>query len=96
MRMCIFKSRHQKIAFCVDLTLPYESLTILADCIDAMRQNGIEPKRLQFVAKADDAQPWLFLLEGRSGGKPFLNVLPLRIVGDGSGVTTRLEKTMPV
>lgn len=68
----------------------------LADCIDAMRQNGIEPKRLQFVAKADDAQPWLFLLEGRSGGKPFLNVLPLRIVGDGSGVTTRLEKTMPV
>ena len=68
----------------------------LADCIDAMRQNGIEPKRLQFVAKAADAQPWLFLLEGRSGGKPFLNVLPLRIVGDGSGVTTRLEKTMPV
>jgi len=61
-----------------------------------MRQNGIEPKRLQFVAKAADAQPWLFLLEGRSGGKPFLNVLPLRIVGDGSGVTTRLEKTMPV
>lgn len=32
----------------------------LADCIDAMRQNGIEPKRLQFVAKAADAQPWLF------------------------------------
>ena len=62
----------------------------LADCIDAMRQSGIEPKRLQFVAKAADAQPWLFLLEGRSGGKPFLNVLPQRIVGDGSGVTTRI------
>ena len=62
----------------------------LADCMDAMRQNGIEPKRLQFVAKAPDAQPWLFLLEGRSGGKPFLNVLPQRIVGDGSGVTTRI------
>ena len=62
----------------------------LADCMDAMRQNGIEPKRLQFVAKAPDAQPWLFLLEGRSGGNPFLNVLPQRIVGDGSGVTTRI------
>ena len=47
-------------------------------------------KRLQFVAKAPDAQPWLFLLEGRSGGNPFLNVLPQRIVGDGSGVTTRI------
>ena len=58
--------------------------------MDAMRQNGIEPKRLQFVAKAPDAQPWLFLLEGRSGGNPFLNVLPQRIVGDGSGVTTRI------
>ena len=62
----------------------------LADCMDAMRQNGIEPKRLQFVAKAPDAQPWLFLLEGRSGSNPFLNVLPQRIVGDGSGVTTRI------
>lgn len=55
-----------------------------------MRQNDIEPKRLQFVAKAPDAQPWLFLLEGRSGGNPFLNVLPQRIVGNGSGVTTRI------
>ena len=42
------------------------------------------------VIKAPDAQPWLFLLEGRSGGNPFLNVLPQRIVGDGSGVTTRI------
>ena len=62
----------------------------LADCIDAMRQNGIEPKRLQFVAKSGDAQPWLFLLEGRSGGKPFLNVLPTRIIADGNAVTTRI------
>lgn len=60
----------------------------LADSMDAMRKNGIEPKRLQFVAKAPDAAPWLFLLEGRSGGKPFLNVLPLRIVADGNAVHT--------
>lgn len=60
----------------------------LADSIDAMRKNGIEPKRLQFVAKAADAAPWLFLLEGRSGGKPFLNVLPLQIIADGSTVHT--------
>ncbi len=63
----------------------------LADVMEAMRQNGIEPKRLQFVSKSADASPWLFLLEGRSGGKPFLNVLPLQIVGEGNVVTTRLQ-----
>ncbi len=62
----------------------------LADVIVAMRENGIEPKRLQFVAKSSAAAPWLFLLEGRSGGKPFLNVLPTRIVSDGNAVTTRV------
>ena len=61
----------------------------LADVMDAMRKNGIEPKRLQFVAKSAKDRPWLFLLEGRYGGKPFLNVLPMRIVGDGNEVTTR-------
>ena len=60
----------------------------LADTMDAMRTNSIEPKRLQFVAKAPDAAPWLFLLEGRAGGKPFLNVLPLRIVADGNAIHT--------
>lgn len=65
----------------------------LADVIDAMRQNGIEPKRLQFVAKSPAAPPWLFLLEGRYGGKPFLKVLPLRLVGEGSAVTTWQTET---
>lgn len=63
----------------------------LADCMDAMRQAGLEPKRLQLVAKSPEAAPWLFLLEGRSGGKPFLNVLPTRLIPDGDAVTTRLE-----
>ena len=48
----------------------------LADCMDAMRQNGLEPKRLQFVSKNPESAPWLFLLEGRKGGKPFLKVEP--------------------
>lgn len=60
----------------------------LADCMDAMRQNKIEPKRLQFVSKSSDAAPWLFLLEGRMGGKPFLNVLPNCIVSEGNPVST--------
>ncbi len=63
----------------------------LADVMDAMRQAGIEPKRLQFVAKTADTAPWLFLIEGRSGGKPFLNVLPPLLIGEGSPVSTRLD-----
>lgn len=65
----------------------------LADVIDAMRKNGIEPKRLQFVAKSPESAPWLFLIEGRKGGKPFLNVQPLRLVGGSNGVTTRGMET---
>ena len=48
----------------------------LADVMEAMRKNGIEPKRLQFVSKNAKTPPWLFLIEGRRGGKPFLQVLP--------------------
>ncbi len=48
----------------------------LADVMQAMRQNGIEPKRLQFVSKNAASAPWLFLIEGRRGGKPFLQVMP--------------------
>ena len=55
----------------------------LVDCIAAMQQFHIEPKRLQFVSKNPDTAPWLFLLEGRKGGKPFLNVLPQFYIRDG-------------
>jgi tRNA1(Val) A37 N6-methylase TrmN6 len=48
----------------------------LADVMEAMRKNGIEPKRLRFVSKNESTPPWLFLLEGRRGGKPFLQVMP--------------------
>ena len=48
----------------------------LMDVMDAMRQNGIEPKRLQFVAKEEGCAPWLFLIEGKKSAKPFLQVMP--------------------
>ncbi|SDA27160.1 tRNA1(Val) A37 N6-methylase TrmN6 [Ruminococcus sp. YE71] len=46
----------------------------LCDIMTAMRENGIEPKRLRFVAKNPDEAPWLVLAEGKKGGKPFLTV----------------------
>ncbi|MBE6905751.1 MAG: methyltransferase [Ruminococcaceae bacterium] len=56
----------------------------LADVIAAMRHEKLEPKRLRFVQQRPDTPPWLFLLEGRRGGKPFLQVdAPLIIEGEG-------------
>lgn len=44
------------------------------DAMVAMRNNGIEPKRLRFVSKNGLGQPWLVLIEGRRGGKNGLKV----------------------
>lgn len=56
----------------------------LPDCMDAMRKNGIEPKRLRFVAKNPESAPWLFLLEGKKGSKPFMQIEPqLHVRTDG-------------
>ena len=57
----------------------------LADVLEAFRANGIEPKRLRFVQKCADTSPWLFLLEGRKGGKPYLSVLPPLLIRNEDG-----------
>lgn len=44
------------------------------DAMVAMRDNGIEPKRLRFVSKKGDTQPWLVLIEGKRGAKNGLKV----------------------
>lgn len=44
----------------------------LPDYICAMRAEKLEPKRLQFVSRTAVDRPWLFLLEGKRGAKPFL------------------------
>ena len=64
----------------------------LADVVAAMQQNGIEPKRLRFVAKNPESAPWLFVMEGRKGGKPFLSVLPQLHVREGSGYTEEMRR----
>lgn len=46
----------------------------LPDYICAMRSAGLEPKRLRFVSKNAKDMPWLFLLEGKKGAKPFLQM----------------------
>ena len=48
----------------------------LTDCLCAMREAKIEPKRLRFVAQHEGKTPWLFLLEGKRGRNPGLSVEP--------------------
>lgn len=62
----------------------------LADVICAMRENNIEPKLLRFVSKTAEDASWLFLIEGRLGGKPFMKVIPPLFVQDGDGFSKEL------
>ena len=64
----------------------------LPDVLNAMRQNGIEPKRLRFVAKNATKAPWLFLVEGKKGSKPFLQVEPLFVMYDGCEFSDDLKR----
>lgn len=48
----------------------------LCDIMVAMRNNGIEPKRVRFVSKTPETAPWLVLVDGRKGGSSFLTVEP--------------------
>ncbi len=62
----------------------------LADVICAMRENNIEPKLLRFVSKNAESPSWLFLIEGKLGGKPFMQVMPPLFVKDGDGFSQEL------
>ena len=60
----------------------------LPGAMEALRGAGLEPKRLRFVQKLGDTPPWLFLLEGKKGAKPFLQVeAPLLMENPGGGFT---------
>ncbi|MCK9216491.1 MAG: tRNA1(Val) (adenine(37)-N6)-methyltransferase [Firmicutes bacterium] len=55
----------------------------LADIICAMRDKGIEPKKMRFVHSSYDKKPHLLLIEGVKGGKPELKLMePLYIYDD--------------
>ena len=63
----------------------------LADVVCAMRENGIEPKKIRFVSKTPKDPPWLFLIEGRKGGKPFMNVMPPLFMSENGGISEELR-----
>ncbi|MBE6857531.1 MAG: methyltransferase [Ruminococcus sp.] len=64
----------------------------LSDVIDAMKKSGIEPKRLRFVSKNPDEAPWLFLIEGKKGSKPFMKVEPQLYIRTENGFSEELQR----
>lgn len=60
----------------------------LADVLNTMRTNKIEPKRLRMVCKNPDSAPWLCLVEGKKCAKPFLQVEPSLFVRSGNEMTS--------
>ena len=64
----------------------------LSDVIAAMKNNDIEPKRLRFVSKNPDEAPWLFLIEGKKGSKPFMKVEPQLYIRSGDGFSPELKR----
>ncbi len=57
----------------------------LCDTLFALREAGLEPKRLRFVQQRAQAAPFLFLLQAGRGGRPGLTVGPALLVEDGGG-----------
>lgn len=60
----------------------------LVDTIELMRRYRLEPKRLRFVQDKAGEQPFLFLIQGQKGAKPFLRVEPQLIIKKENGKFT--------
>lgn len=60
----------------------------LTDVLLSMRANKIEPKRLRLVQDRAEKAPWLFLVEGRKGGKGVLEIQTPLIMKNSDGTRT--------
>ena len=60
----------------------------LTDLLCALRQTGLEPKRLRFAVSRPERAPSLVLVEARRGGKPGLTVEPPLILENPDGSPT--------
>lgn len=60
----------------------------LCDIIVAMREGKIEVKRIRFVCEREGLSPWLVLVEGKRGAKPFVTVEKNLIMKNADGSVT--------
>jgi tRNA1(Val) A37 N6-methylase TrmN6 len=64
----------------------------LGDVISAMKAADIEPKLLRFVSNTPEQAPWLFLIEGKKGGKPYMKVAPQLYMQGKDGYSDEVKK----
>ncbi len=64
----------------------------LCDVITSMKKFDLEPKRIRFVSKNPQTAPWLFLIEGKKGSKPFIKVEPQLYTQGENGFSEELLK----
>ncbi len=64
----------------------------LGDVITAMKSNNIEPKLLRFVSNTPEQAPWLFLIEGKKGSKPYMKVAPQLYMTGDNGYSDEVKK----
>ncbi|MCI9461597.1 MAG: methyltransferase [Oscillibacter sp.] len=60
----------------------------LADLVCALRESGLEPKRLRFVCVRPERAPSLILMEARRGGRPGLRAEPPLALENADGSPT--------
>lgn len=60
----------------------------LFEVLCAMREAGVEPKKIRMAAYNACKAPYLVLIEGRKGGRPGLTVLPELLITDATGAYT--------
>lgn len=60
----------------------------LSDIVEAMRNNNIEPKRIQFVYPHEESEANILLIEGRKNARPGVKILPPIISHDSNGKYT--------
>lgn len=60
----------------------------LSDIIQAMRNNNIEPKRIQYIYPHENSEANILLVEGRKNGRPGVKILPPLISHDLNGKYT--------
>jgi len=64
----------------------------LVDVMEAMRRHRVEPKSIRFVAQEAGMAPWLFLIEGKRGAKPFLTVDPPILLQESGRISREMER----
>ncbi len=57
----------------------------LAEMMDIMRQNKLEPKRLRLVAQRADKEPWLVLVEAKKCAHTGLRIMPTLYIENNDG-----------